>query len=71
MSYIEKTIHSLPPEAKKEVIDFIEFIVKKYERKKSSNILKEKIQWLKLSEQSLNKIWNNEEDDVYSELLKR
>ena len=27
--------------------------------------------WLKVSEQSLNAIWNNPEDDVYAELLER
>ena len=27
--------------------------------------------WLEASEDSLNEIWNNEEDDVYAELLKK
>jgi len=27
--------------------------------------------WLKVSEQSLNAIWDNSEDDVYAELLER
>ena len=27
--------------------------------------------WLSASEDSLNKIWNNEEDDIYVELLKK
>ena len=27
--------------------------------------------WQKISEHSLNKIWNNPEDDIYNELLKR
>jgi len=27
--------------------------------------------WLAASENSLNEIWNNEEDDVYAELLKK
>jgi hypothetical protein len=27
--------------------------------------------WLKTSERALNAIWNNPEDDVYAELLKR
>ncbi|CAN5795651.1 hypothetical protein BH24ACI1_BH24ACI1_29080 [soil metagenome] len=27
--------------------------------------------WLSASESSLNEIWNNEEDDVYAELLKK
>ncbi|OLD27542.1 MAG: hypothetical protein AUJ04_03660 [Acidobacteria bacterium 13_1_40CM_3_55_6] len=27
--------------------------------------------WLKVSEQSLNAIWDNPEDDVYAELLER
>lgn len=27
--------------------------------------------WLKASEDSLDEIWNNEEDDVYAELLKK
>ncbi len=27
--------------------------------------------WLSASENSLNEIWNNEEDDIYAELLKK
>ena len=27
--------------------------------------------WLSASDDSLNEIWNNEEDDVYAELLRR
>ncbi len=27
--------------------------------------------WLAASEDSLNEIWNNEEDDIYAELLKK
>ena len=27
--------------------------------------------WLKLSEESLAKVWNNDADDVYNELLKQ
>ena len=28
-------------------------------------------EWLKLSEQSLAKVWDNDADDVYNELLKK
>ena len=27
--------------------------------------------WLKLSEESLNKVWDNDADDVFNELLKK
>jgi predicted DNA-binding antitoxin AbrB/MazE fold protein len=27
--------------------------------------------WLKLSEESLTRVWNNDADDVYNELLKK
>jgi len=71
MLNLDKKIQSLPIEAQREVHDFIEFIVKRYKRKKNDHPLNEKEYWLKLNEKSLEKIWNNEEDDVYNELLKR
>ncbi|MFH0977495.1 MAG: DUF2281 domain-containing protein [Spirochaetota bacterium] len=62
---IEEKINALPSEAKKEILDFVEFLIEK--NRKGS---KEDKEWhLKLSEKSLDKIWNNPEDDIYSELL--
>lgn len=59
---IEEKINNLPPSAIKEVNDFIDFLIEKHNRK-------EKYMQLKMSEKSLDKIWDNEEDDIYNELL--
>ena len=59
---IEEKINILPPSAIKEVNDFIDFLIEKHTRE-------EKYIHLKMSEKSLDKIWDNEEDDIYNELL--
>jgi hypothetical protein len=62
MMTIEEKINALPQEVKNEVIDFIDFLMEKSRR--------EEKQWmLNMSEKSIDKIWGNPEDDVYSELL--
>ena len=59
---IEEKINILPQEIKAEIYDFIDFLIEKYHR--------EEKQWfLKMSGKSLDKIWNNTEDDIYNELL--
>ena len=64
MMTIEEKINTLPEEAKAEVFDFIDFVIMKNQKE-------EKLWIMKLSEKSLNKIWDNPEDDVYNELLKK
>ena len=64
MMTIEEKINTLPEEAKAEVFDFIDFVIMKNQKE-------EKLWMMKLSEKSLNKIWDNPEDDVYNELLKK
>jgi hypothetical protein len=61
---IEEKINTLPEEAKAEVFDFIDFVIMKNQKE-------EKLWMMKMSEKSLNKIWDNPEDDVYNELLKK
>ncbi len=62
MMTIEEKINALPREAKKEVLDFIDYLLEKSRR--------EEKQWMaRMSEKSIDKIWDNPEDDVYSELL--
>ncbi len=51
----------LPPQKIAEVIDFVDFLVQKEERKLV-------ISATKLSENTFEKIWDNEEDSVYDEL---
>lgn len=64
MMTIEEKINSLPKEAKQEVYDFIDFIMKKNQR--------EEKRWnVEIAEKAIDKIWDNTEDDVYNELLKR
>ena len=64
MMTIEEKINTLPEEAKEEVYDFIDFVIRKNQKE-------EKLWMMKMSEKSLNKIWDNPEDDVYNELLKK
>ena len=64
---IEKKIMGLPPKARREVIDFVEFLDAKY--RKISEAGTEERQWKSMSAASLDKIWDNSEDDVYNELL--
>lgn len=64
MMTIEEKINTLPEEAKAEVFDFIDFVIMKNQKE-------EKLWMMKMSEKSINKIWDNPEDDVYNELLKK
>ncbi len=64
MMTIEEKIKALPVEAKKEANDFIDFLLEKTQ--------KEDKQWhMRVSEKSIDKIWDNAEDDVYNDLLER
>ena len=68
---VEQTINSLPPFARAEALDFLAFLKKKYGAKRSSGEEEGSAYWMTLGESSLRKVWDNEEDDVYNELLKR
>jgi len=69
MNDLEEKILKLPEEAKKEVDDFIDFLIFKYYHRenKQSN---ENDFWIKASEKTLGEIWDNQEDDVYNDLYK-
>jgi len=64
---IEKLVMELPPAARREVFDFVEFLAAKC-RKKAVAAQEDKT-WKQMSAASLDKIWDNPEDDVYNELL--
>lgn len=57
---IEK-IKILPPQKLAEVIDFVEFLTQKEERKLAASASK-------LSEDVFAKVWDNDEDAIYDEL---
>ena len=57
---ITKKLQDLPPELLEEVIDFIEFL--KIKRMKKGNI---DVSSLLIQQESLNRIWHNENEDVY------
>ena len=65
---IEHDLNSLPLEAQREVFDFIAFMKLKY-RKRAKETHEDDVYWTALSENSLNTVWDNEEDEVYNELL--
>lgn len=66
---IDARIRSLPVAARREAIDFIEFLAQKYQKTKKSSVISEKQYWQLAAEKSVQKIWDNEDDDVYNELL--
>ncbi|HHT9158268.1 MAG TPA: DUF2281 domain-containing protein [Candidatus Brocadiaceae bacterium] len=68
---LEQAVNSLPPAARIEVVDFIAFLKQKYRRGKSPLVKEDTAYWSALGEKSIKRIWDNEEDDVYNELLKR
>ncbi|NTW99080.1 MAG: hypothetical protein HGB35_03970 [Geobacteraceae bacterium] len=47
------------------------FLKSRYRKKRVQAIKDEAADWSALGEASLRKVWDNEEDDVYNELLKR
>lgn len=57
---ITKKLQDLSPELLEEVIDFIEFL--KIKRMKKGNI---DVSSLLIQQESLNRIWHNENEDVY------
>ena len=69
MNDLEEKILKLPEEAKKEVDDFIDFLIFKYYRGKNKQS-NENDFWIKASEKTLGEIWDNQEDDVYNDLYK-
>jgi hypothetical protein len=61
---LQEKIDILPRHAVEEVNDFIDFLIEKYHGE-------DKLWQMRLSEKSLNKIWDNPQDDAYNELLER
>jgi len=68
---VEQTINSLPPAARMEALDFVAFLEQKYCKKKSPAVKEDASYWAALGETALSRIWDNKEDDIYNELLKR
>jgi len=68
---INQAVRTLPPGVQSEVYDFVTFLQEKYAVKKPADVREDVAYWSALSEASCHNIWNNEEDDVYNDLLKR
>ncbi len=64
MNALSARVEQLPENLAREVEDFIDFLEIKYSHS-------EKKGWSEISEQSLEKIWANDDDDIYAELLKK
>jgi hypothetical protein len=60
----------LPDEARSELYDFYRFLLQKHRKRKALAAEEESAYWSALSEQSVKRIWDNEEDDIYNDLLK-
>ncbi len=54
-------IKVLPPQKIAEVVDFVDFLMQREDRKLVQSAMK-------LSETALNKVWDNDEDAIYDEL---
>jgi hypothetical protein len=68
---INQAVRALPPSLQTEVYDFVAFLQEKYALKRPTNVREDAACWSALGEASLRNVWDNEEDDVYNELLKR
>ena len=68
---INQAVHTLPPAIQAEVYDFVTYLQEKYAVKKTAEVREDIVYWSALSEVSLRDVWDNEEDEVYNELLKR
>jgi len=66
MADIASVLHTLPPGAQRELLDFAEFLAKKYNAD-----WPEQADWQAMGEQSLAAVWDNKDDDVYAKLLSR
>jgi Protein of unknown function (DUF2281) len=54
-------IKVLPPQKIAEVVDFVDFLMQREDQKLVQSAMK-------LSEDSFNKVWDNDEDAIYDEL---
>jgi hypothetical protein len=63
---ITSVLYALPPGAQRELLDFAEFLAKKYNAD-----WPERADWQTMGEQPLSTVWDNKDDDVYAELLSR
>ncbi|PKL09969.1 MAG: hypothetical protein CVV51_01025 [Spirochaetae bacterium HGW-Spirochaetae-7] len=69
---IEERIAALTDSARQEVIDFIDFLaIRQSKTETGSEVSDEASFWQVAGEGSLERIWNNTEDDVYARLLDR
>jgi len=67
---INQAVQTLPPVLQTEVYDFVAFLQEKYVLKGPPDVREDAVYWSALGEASLRNVWDNEEDDVYNELLK-
>ena len=65
MNELLSAFEALPENAKHEALDYLEFLYNKYKNKE----LCEKRYWHEVGQETINKVWDNKEDDVYAELL--
>lgn len=66
MADIASVLYTLPPVAQRELLDFAEFLTKKY-----NTDWPEHADLQAMGAQSLSSIWDNKDDDVYAKLLSR
>lgn len=62
---IDEKLMLLPEEARREALEFIDFLFIRYGTRHDGEF------WLAAAEHGLKEIWDNPEDDKYHELLER
>lgn len=66
MADLNEIIEHLPLQARHELLDFAEFLERKYTIK---DFWPEQEDWKSMAETSLKRVWDNFEDDIYDKLL--
>ena len=66
MADLLEIVGRLPPGAREELLDFAEFLDRKYS---ISEAWPEQDDWRSMTEASTARVWDNTEDDVYAGLL--
>ena len=66
MADLINILDRLPPVARNELVDFAEYLDRKYS---GSDSWPEKSDWKAMAEASAAKFWDKPEDDVYASLL--
>jgi len=69
MQLIQEKLDELPDQLREEALEFIDSLRKKHSKQKYQNELEDRDHWKQFSQKSVDKIWDNEENDIYNEII--